>query len=306
MSVVSVVLATNRSRPHLHEAIASVAAQSHAATELIVVDDGSDDPDEIERLVAEVSGARVVRQRAAGVSAARNRGAALAGGDYLVFLDDDDVWRSDRLARHVEAMRERPSAVASYCAMRSVDAVSGAVLAPGDQRAIVDRLDVARRTTGIIAPNLFLSRAAFEAVGGFDESLRYAEDLDLALRLSERGSFAFVPQVLVDYRVTSHNVTGRHRELVSGIDGVLRAHRARARRAGDGSLVRALDDSIRKNERFAWWGAWRRSRASLRARRYPAAAADLLWAARVAPRGLVSGMGRRIAGFGRRESEVGS
>jgi Predicted glycosyltransferases len=258
-TLVSVVVATNRARPYLTDAIASVAAQTWPDIELIVVDDGSDDPDEVRRAAGQISESRVVQLMPSGVSAARNLGASLARGEYLVFLDDDDLWAPERVERHVTAMIDRRDAVASYCGMRTVHAETGEVLAPADQTAIGDRLDVARRTTGIILPNLFLRRAAFESAGGFDERLRFAEDFDLALRLAQQGPpFVFVPGALVDYRATSANATRRHHELVQGIDAVLRGRRQEASQRGDHALVAALDESIRKNGRFAWWGRTRR------------------------------------------------
>lgn len=292
--LVSVVIATNRARPYLHEAIASVAAQTWPKLELIVVDDGSDDADEVRRAAAQLPGARVVRSLPSGASAARNAGAALARGTYLVFLDDDDLWAPERVERHVEAMSANPAAVASYCGMRTLLAATGAVIAPADQTAIADRLDVARRTTGIILPNLFLTRAAFAAAGGFDPALRFAEDFDLLLRLSEQGAIAFVPRTLVDYRSTPTNATRRHRELVRGIDLVLRRHRHTAVSRGDRPLVSALDESRRKNARFAWWGAVRTARDALRAGQPLRAVREVAWAARVAPTGLVDGAVRAI------------
>jgi glycosyltransferase involved in cell wall biosynthesis len=294
--LVSVILATNRARPYLPDAIASVAAQTWRPIELIVVDDGSAEPDEVLRAAELMPGGRVIRQDASGVSVARNRGAAAASGRYLVFLDDDDLWAPERLTRHVEAMAAQPDAVASYCRMRTVLAATGEELAPGDQTPISGRLDVARRTTGILLPNMFIERNTFELCGGFDPDLRFAEDLDLALRLAEKGTFAFVPAVLVDYRATSDNATRRHRELVDGVRVVLARHRTHASDRADSALVGALDESIRKNERFAWWGAGRAAKAALKEKAPTRAVSELVWALRTAPRGLLDGVVRRITG----------
>lgn len=295
LPLVSVVIATNRARPYLRDAIESVAAQTWQHLELIVVDDGSDDAGEVRRAAAQIPSSRVIRLDPSGVSAARNRGASHARGTYIAFLDDDDLWAPDRVERHVAVMAARPDAAASYCGMRTVHAETGEVLAPADQTAIADRLDVARRATGIILPNLFLTRAAFESVGGFDESLRYAEDFDLALRLTSQGAFVFVPRTLVDYRATSSNATLRHHELVQGITAVLRSHRSDAERRGDREFVSALDESARKNGRFAWWGAGRAAKAAVRARRPASAASEILWALRTAPLSLVDGLARKVS-----------
>ena len=294
--LISVVVATNRVRPYLADAIASVVAQTWRPIEIIVVDDGSPEPEEMRRVAAQFSDTRVVRQEHSGVSVARNRGASEARGEYLVFLDDDDIWAPERLARHVAVMTDCPRAVASYCRMRTVLAATGEQIAPADQTQIADRLDVARRTTGILLPNMFLRQQAFEDAGGFDPSLRFAEDLDLALKLAELGEFVFEPRILVDYRATPDNTTRRHRELVEGITIVLQRHRTRAIGRADDALVDALDESIRKNARFAWWGAGRSARTSLRELRPLRAMSELIWALRTAPVGLFDGVRRRISG----------
>ncbi|WP_345752384.1 glycosyltransferase family 2 protein [Microbacterium rhizophilus] len=291
---VSVVVATNRVSPYLREALESAVAQTHPAVDILVVDDGSPDAAAVAAAASAV-GARTVRIPPSGVSIARNVGAAEVTGDYVVFLDDDDRWHPERLRRQVAALEEDPGAVASYCGMRTVDATGRRELAPADQVAVTSRLDVARRITGIILPNLVIRRASFDAVGGFHSRLALAEDLDLVLRLAERGSFAFVPERLVDYRATSTNTTRRHRELTRSIDRVLRLHRWSAVERGDAELVAAFDESLRGNARFAWWGASRRARSSLRERHPAAAAGELWWALRTAPGGLLDGLARRAS-----------
>ena len=300
--LVSVVIATNRGGRFLSETIESVRMQTHPSVELIVVDDGSPDPEAIAAAVADYPDVHLVRLPAAGVSIARNIGAAAASGSYLAFLDDDDRWHPDRLAAGVARLEADPSYVLAYCGMRAIDA-TGRVLADADQVAVADRFDVARRATGILLPNIVVRAEAFTAVGGFHSRIRLAEDFDLVLRLAERGPFAFEPEALVDYRTHGANTTRRHRELARGIDAVLRLHRWAASERDDQQLVEALDESIRKNERFAWWSAVRAARAALTDRHPGEASGEIWWALRTAPRGLASGMAHRVAG-GPRERRV--
>src|SRR5699024_6271996 len=131
---------------------------------------------------------------------------------------------------------------------------------------------------------LMVRREAFHAVGGFSPELRHAEDLDLVLRLAERGDFVFAAEALVDYRAHATNTTGRHRELVAAIDQVLSTYRQRAADWGDAELVAAFDESLRRNQRFAWWSAARAARSAVRVRRIFTAAGELWWALRTAPR----------------------
>ncbi|MBM7821011.1 glycosyltransferase involved in cell wall biosynthesis [Cellulosimicrobium cellulans] len=284
---VSVVVATNRGGPFFAEALASVLAQSYPAAELVVVDDGSPDPDALLRIVEDVAQGvasprpRVVRRAPAGVSAARNAGVAQTSGDLVVFLDDDDRWHPDRLRRHAEVMAARPDVVVSYCGMRTIDA-DGAELVAADQRAADDRRAVIRGP-GVMLPNLVIRRDAFDAVGGFDPEYRQGEDMDLVLRAAARGPFAFVDDVLVDYRHHATNTTRSHRDLATSLRTILRRHRAAALAAGRRDLVVAYDDRLAANERFAWWSAGRAARDAVRERRPAAALGEVVWAVRFAP-----------------------
>lgn len=295
VALVSVVLATNRVSPFLTAALESIAHQTHPHVQLIVVDDGSPDPSSVEAAVrAVIPAARVLRREPGGVSAARNAGAAVAEGDLLVFADDDDVSHPERFARQAASLASSPRAVACYCGMRTIDA-DGRVLVEADQTAARDRIEIARRRTGILLGNLMIRRSDFAAVGGFDAGLLLAEDLDLVLRLSERGPFEFVPEALFDYRWHGANNTSRHRELAISIDGIVRAHMALARQAGDRDLVAAHRESLRANDRFAWWAALRHARAEATQRRFRTAASDALWALRFAPFAPLDAVVRRLS-----------
>ncbi len=138
---VSVVLATNRGGPLLALTLASLADQTSTDWELIVIDDGSPDPDAIEEAAAAIPSAIVVHQANAGLSVARNVGIGRSRGRYLAFLDDDDLWAPERLALGVAALERRPEAVASYCQWDSIDITGQVVgtgdLAPGDVRSFL-------------------------------------------------------------------------------------------------------------------------------------------------------------------------
>ncbi|OCI32667.1 glycosyltransferase family 2 protein [Oerskovia enterophila] len=280
--LVSVVLATNRGGPFLAEALASVAAQTYSHVELLVVDDGSPDPTEIQGLVASAGLGTVLRLEPSGVSAARNAGVQRSRGDLLAFLDDDDRWHPDRLRLAVEALVGRPDAVIGYCAMRTIDPAGEQVVA-ADQRAARDARDVVRGRTGIMLPNLVMRRSAFDAVGGFDPAYRQGEDLDLVLAAATLGPFVFVDAVLVDYRYHPGNTTRAYRDLAAGIRVILRARRSLARSAGRTELDAAYRDRLRANDRFAAWSAARAARADLSDRRFGAAVGHVVWAARFAP-----------------------
>lgn len=290
---VSVVVATNRGGPFLAEALSSAVGQTYAPVDVLLVDDGSPDPDALRAIADGVGGVEVVRIPPSGVSTARNLGVTRTSGELLAFLDDDDRWHPDRLRRHVEAMTARPAAVLSYCRMRTIDP-HGTELVEADQRAARKEHDVVRGQAGVMLPNLVIRREVFEAVGGFDPAYRQGEDLDLVLKAVRRGPFAYVDDVLVDYRYHPGNTTRAHRALAAGLRTILRKHRDAVRAAGRADLVAAYTDRLRANDRFAAWSAARVARADLRQRRPGAAAQEIWWAARFAPTAPLSWLRHRL------------
>lgn len=291
-TLVSVVVATDRGGPFLADALRSAERQSYEDLEIVLVDDGAKDRASLARITDHFPRVRVLHQANAGVSVARNFGVSRTAGDLLVFLDDDDVWHPDRIARQVESLAAAPDAVVSYCGMRTVDA-DGEELYPADQRAVRDVHDVLRRRTGIILPNVMIRRQTFLRVGGFHPAFRRAQDLDLVLKAALEGDFVFVPETLVDYRFHAGNNTRRHRELCRSIDHVVRLHLWNARERGREDLVADHRDSLAANARFAAWSSARAARQMAREGRPVPALAELAWAARFAPTAPVEWLRKR-------------
>ena len=194
---VSVIIHTHDRRALVCEAVASVLAQRGAEAEIIVVDDGSGDGtgDALRALAADRVRYRWQPQR--GVSAARNLGAGLARGEWLAFLDSDDLWQPDKLARQLAFHRAHPEVAASQTEeiwirhgvrvnpCRHHAKPAGDIFLPSVERCLVSPSAV------------LLRRSLFVALGGFDESLPVCEDYDLWLRLGSREPVGLVAEPLV-------------------------------------------------------------------------------------------------------------
>src|SRR5829696_2208589 len=184
---ISAIIPAYNAERFIADAVRSVLDQSIPVLECVVVDDGSSDRT---AEIVDAFGARasVVRQANRGVSAARNRGVARSRGQLLAFLDADDSWHPERLERQLDALAAAPAHEAVVCATRVVDD-GGAELGTvsPDPRVSVERLLLWRSTTVSVSSNLLVRREAFEAIGGFDESLSNSADWDLLLRLVERA-----------------------------------------------------------------------------------------------------------------------
>lgn len=194
----------------IEEAIQSILAQTLKPDEIIVVDDGSTDngPSVVARL-AETSTIRLIRQENAGQSSARNIGVDHAHGDLIAFLDQDDIWYSDHLARLVEPFLEERPVELGWC-YSNLDEINkdGAVICCG----FLDTLEARHPKRDIfscLAGDMFvlpsaslISRQAFLKVGGFDERLSGYEDDDLFLRMFHAGfENVYLKQSLSKWRI---------------------------------------------------------------------------------------------------------
>lgn len=195
MPEVSVIIPTYNRMPFLREAVDSVLQQTYRDFELIIVDDGSSD--QTAGYLATLGDAvRVVRQENRGPSAARNRGIACANGEYLSFLDSDDLWVKEKLAQQVAFMKER-DAVVSYTDeiwIRKGVRVNPKVKHRKYSGWIFERC----LPLCVVSPSsVLMRRAFFDEVGLFDETLPACEDYDLWLRASLRLPFHYLPRKLI-------------------------------------------------------------------------------------------------------------
>lgn len=203
----SVVVPTYNRSQRLQRALGSIAAQTLQDYEVIVVDDASTDQTPTLLAALESERLRALRnEQNRGVSGSRNRGCAAARGELVVFLDDDDQLRPEALACLREAHLAAPD-VDFFWGERLIHEKNLA----GDQIGV--REDDWSSVRGPLSGSSFLPfaiatatnsaftirRRVFEALGGFDETLKMSEDRELFIRLARNGNTGSpVPQVLVD------------------------------------------------------------------------------------------------------------
>ncbi len=229
---VSVVLPVFNGARFIAAALESVAAQTEPALEAIVVDDGSTDGSG--EIAARCPAARVLRQENRGVSAARNAGIAAARGRFVAFLDVDDMWRPEKLARQRAALDAHPEAGFSVCSQEFI-------LDEGVGRPPWLTPDLLATPRIWYIPSALLARReCLERVGGFDEGLRRLhEDTDWFIRAFEAGfKGARIDDVLLVRRVHASNRTLQadpsQRDLLPVIAASLARRRARERDPGKG------------------------------------------------------------------------
>ena len=216
MAGVSVVIAAYNQAAWLGHAIESVRAQSFEDWELVVVDDGSTDATrEVASRHTADGRIRYVHQARGERSAARNRGIAASSAPLVAFLDADDVWLPEKLAKQVTALAADPIAGLCYTPARFIDAAGRPLPIRKPPRAISGEV-FARLMRGnvIILASVLVRRRCLEEVGGFDTTLNACEDWDLWLRIARRWPIVVVDEELTLYR--RHEANTAWREVLKG------------------------------------------------------------------------------------------
>jgi peptidoglycan/xylan/chitin deacetylase (PgdA/CDA1 family)/SAM-dependent methyltransferase len=225
---ISIVIAARDAERTLRGTLGSLAAQTFREWEALVVDDGSVDATAgiVSQAAEEDPRIRIVSRPPAGVSAARNAGIADSRADWLLFLDADDLLRTEALAHLLAAVEADAACAAAYCAWARVDE-GGTILVEQPARVSGDLFEAFTRTCLFASHSCLVRRALVEAVGGFDTGLRSCEDWDLWQRISRTGArFAAVDRVLALYVTRSDSASMNLAQLVR--DGVLTIERGHA------------------------------------------------------------------------------
>jgi len=200
--MVSVIIPTYNRAGLLREAIQSVLDQDYflkdspSSFELLVIDDGSADNT---RDIVASCGERVKYhfQAHRGASAARNLGLALAQGDYIAFLDSDDLWKKEKLSAQMSFMKAFPHA--QVCYTEEIWIRRGVFVNPKKKhRKYSGRIfDKVLSLCLISLSSALFRREAFEEIGKFDEELPVCEDYDFGIRLAHRYPVYFLAKPLI-------------------------------------------------------------------------------------------------------------
>lgn len=192
----------------LSRTIESALAQSYAPTEIIVLDDGS--TDDTPTIVKHYSTAvRYIRQDNCGVAVARTNACQLAAGEYIAFLDDDDLMTPDRLETLYSALTRYPEAVLAVGELATIDEDDTLIECPAarERQPVLETLyqdgfEAVMWPHVPAAPHTTLFRRSHgEQIGWFDTQYQHAsEDKDFFARLGRLGPIVFVPKVVSLYR----------------------------------------------------------------------------------------------------------
>jgi glycosyltransferase involved in cell wall biosynthesis len=195
---VSIIAASYNGERFLRESLESAFAQDFHSYEVVVVDDGSEDRT---GEIAQSFPVRYVRQANEGLPSARNAGLAIARGELVAFLDDDDVLPPTKLSTQVRYLDGHPE---TGCVLGRVEWL----LEEGVEPPQMARDPIFGDPGGIQLVTAMIRRSVLDELGGFDPTYRYAEDRDLFIRMRERGvQIAVLEDVVLHKRLHGSNMT---------------------------------------------------------------------------------------------------
>ncbi|MGK7878225.1 MAG: glycosyltransferase family 2 protein [Xenococcaceae cyanobacterium] len=206
---ISVVIPAYNAEKWISETIKSVQQQTFSNWEIIVIDDGSCDGtlETLRGIVDERL--KVFPYEHTGVSVARNRGLAHSAGEFIAFLDADDLWTPDMLELHLAALQKHPEADVAYCWTALIDEKGKFLRA--FPRVFFEGNVFPQMLVEIFLScgSLLIRQQAIESAGEFDPRLTYYEDWDYWKRLARHSRFVLVPKYQLLYRQWPGSTTSK-------------------------------------------------------------------------------------------------
>jgi glycosyltransferase involved in cell wall biosynthesis len=220
--IVTVAICMHNGSRYIVETLESVFAQSFQDFEIVIVDDGSsDDSVDLIRRHFRDSRIRIARQPQGTLRVARPAVLAQAQGEFIAFLDHDDLWLPHKLHEQLAPARSNPEAALIFSDCLIIDAAGRTIGRLSDQYdfGTIDLTgtrgyrELLRRGCFVAYPTAFARTAAVRAVGGFDARYQYVSDYDLWLRLARRSPLLSIREPLAKYRVHDVQFTQRHSDI---------------------------------------------------------------------------------------------
>ncbi|BAZ31745.1 glycosyl transferase family protein [Cylindrospermum sp. NIES-4074] len=206
--IISVIIPAYNCEKTIRTTIESVLNQTFTSFELIIINDGS--LDSTLDIISQFQDSRikVFSFDNAGGNVSRNRGLKYAVGEFVSFLDADDLWTSDKLASQLKALHANPQAAVAYSWTDYINE-KGEFVVSGRRVAANGDIYESLLLTNFLenGSNPLIRKEAVIVLGGFDESLSAAQDWDMWLRLASKFEFVCVESVQILYRITSNSVS---------------------------------------------------------------------------------------------------
>lgn len=224
--MISIILPVYNGEKYIEDAIKSVMSQTYNNWELIVIDDGSSDS--TSTIVNKYINTNIhyIYQENKGPSDARNKGITVAKGEYLAFLDADDLYKSNKLSDQLSYLNENPSVDIVYNDIEVVDEFLNHLSflkSEGIYNRKEDFLAVLLfRQIIPLPPSMLIRRRCFEGGLKYNSNYIHCEDYDLTIQLASQYTFGYLPENLYIYRRHDNNLTNQHQKQLDAEKEIIR------------------------------------------------------------------------------------
>ena len=263
MPTVTIIIPAYNSGHYLDEAVQSVIAQTFTDWECIVVDDGS--TENLSRIEKMDSRVRLIHQENRGISMARNRGIAESTGEFIAFLDHDDLFFPTKLEKQIEVASADSGIGLIYTDFEVIQTNGSRMSGPKSVSPPIDFLSMLSRGAPLPTCTM-VSRVALKTVGIFDPFLYPSEDQDLFLRIARYFRVIHIPSPQALYRIHSANSSKNYMVCYRTMQNLAWRHQINARYRNDIAALAAAE-AMMPYRRKKYFGpqAYDAARASLRA-----------------------------------------
>ncbi|MGL5795970.1 MAG: glycosyltransferase family 2 protein [Waterburya sp.] len=208
MTKVSAIIPAYNAMKYLPETLDSILAQTYPDFEVIIVNDGS--TDNLSEWASQLTDPRVklISQENRGLAGARNTGLNHAQGEYIAYLDADDLWNSTKLAKQVEFLNQNPDVGLVYTWVDRMDHTGKSLGKPFKSTLSGNILEKLLERNVIAPSSAMIRRCCFDRVGLFDENLKsFVEDWDMWLRIAACYQIEVLPEPLLHYRESPNSAS---------------------------------------------------------------------------------------------------
>lgn len=254
--LVSVIIPNYNYANYLREAIDSVLAQTYQNIEIIVVDDGSKDDS---KKILESYGEKItaIFQANQGVSAARNNGILASKGEFVAFLDADDVWFKRKIELQIEKFSTNKTLGLVHVGVEDIDAQGKVIGTHLNGLAGEVSHELLRFNKAVIlggGSGIMIPRKILDEIGNFDLRLSTSADWDVFYQVSSRYQVGFIDEVLLKYRVHGANMHGNvermEREMMLGFEKAFAGKPSVSYRECYGNLYKVLAGSYLHTKKY--------------------------------------------------------
>lgn len=210
---VSIIIPVYNASTHIVRALNSITHQTFTDYEVIVVDDGSTD-DSVIKIKNHALNVKLIAQTNGGASSARNVGIKAAKGEYIAFIDADDEWLPSKLSVQIMHLEKKQSLIAVYCKDYNLRGQQNIAVHSSPDLIEKNCEEIFMQPYNITTSSFLIKSTVLREVGGFDENLKTAEDIDLYLKASVFGNIGELSESLC----IKHDVEGSLGRAISSYE----------------------------------------------------------------------------------------